>query len=237
MNSFGQSSEYICRGSGVETFKNRFNYASCRYILITNAPEGKLTTDDIKGHLSTGLSGTYLIIQYLQSIGRDDLIYQFASKTTFPSWGYMIENGATATWEYWDGKASQIHNCYNNIGSWFIQGLAGIRPDINTPGFKNAIIKPAFVTELSYVNGSHDSVYGTIQSSWKKSDNSIILKVKIPPNSTATVYVPAKAATDVTVNGQSATKADHVTFLKIDNNRAILNVESGSYEFVSRHDG
>jgi len=190
-----------------------------------------------KGHLSTGLSGTYLMIQYLQSIGRDDLIYQFASKTTFPSWGYMIENGATATWEYWNGKASRIHNCYNNIGSWFVQGLAGIRPDINTPGFKNAIIKPAFVTELSYVNGSHDSVYGTIQSSWKRSDNSIILKVKIPPNSTATVYVPAKAATDVTVNGQSATKADHVTFLKIDNNRAILNVESGSYEFVSRHDG
>ncbi|MBT3191698.1 MAG: family 78 glycoside hydrolase catalytic domain, partial [Verrucomicrobia bacterium] len=53
MNSFRQVSEYICRGSGVETFKNRFNYASCRYILIKNAPAGELTPADIKGHFIT----------------------------------------------------------------------------------------------------------------------------------------------------------------------------------------
>jgi len=53
LNSFRQASEYICRGSGTETFRNRFNYASCRYILIRNAPEGELTPADIKGHFIT----------------------------------------------------------------------------------------------------------------------------------------------------------------------------------------
>ena len=53
LNSFKQSSEYICRGSGVERFKHRFNYASCRYILIRNAPAGEMTPEDIKGHFIT----------------------------------------------------------------------------------------------------------------------------------------------------------------------------------------
>jgi len=184
-----------------------------------------------KGHLSTGLSGTYMMIQYLQSIGRDDLIYSFASKTTYPSWGYMIENGATTTWEHWNGRASRIHNCYNNIGSWFIEGLAGIRPDPRHPGFKNAIIKPAFIKELSYVNGSHDSIYGTIQSNWKHEGSVIKMTVKIPANSTATVYVPARTAADVTVNGLSIMKVKHVTFRKMESNRAVIDIGAGSYEF------
>ena len=192
--------------------------------------EETLMTKD-KGHLSTGLSGTYMMIQYLQSIGRDDLIYSFASTRTYPSWGHMIENGATATWEHWNGKASRIHNCYNNIGSWFIERLAGIRPDPEKAGFQNAIINPAFLKELSYVNGSHDSVYGTIESSWKRDGDGIVMTVKIPANSTATIYVPATSANDVTVNGQALAKADHVTFLRMENNRAVINIGSGKYIF------
>ncbi|MHC4250785.1 MAG: family 78 glycoside hydrolase catalytic domain [Planctomycetota bacterium] len=187
-----------------------------------------------KGHLSTGLSGTYMMVQYLQSIGRDDLIYSFASKTTYPSWGYMIEKGATATWEHWNGRASRIHNCYNNIGSWFIQGLAGIRPDPENPGFRNAIIRPAFVGELSHVDGSHDSVYGTIQSNWKRAGDTIIMSVKVPANSTATIHVPAKAIDDVTVNGRAAARADHVRFLRMEKGRAVLSVAAGSYEIIAR---
>ena len=187
-----------------------------------------------KGHLSTGLAGTYMMIQYLQSIGRDDLIYSFASKKTYPSWGHMIENGATATWEHWEGdRGTRIHNCYNNIGSWFIQGLAGIRPDPENPGFQNAIIQPAFLEELEFVNGSHDSLYGRIESNWKREGDTIIMTLKIPANSSATVYVPAKAASDVTVNGEAVTQADHVTFLKMENNRAVLKVSSGDYTIRS----
>jgi len=187
-----------------------------------------------KGHLSTGLSGTYLMLQYLQSIGRDDLIYSFASMRTYPSWGYMLENGATATWEHWNGRASRIHNCYNNIGSWFIQSLGGIRPDPNKPGFKNAIIKSAFVDELSYVSCSHDSVYGTIQSNWKRAGDAVIMMVKIPANTTATVYVPAEDIEGVTVNGEAVEDADHVTYRRTEENRAVMEVGSGNYEFVVR---
>lgn len=191
----------------------------------------KTLMEDDKGHLSTGLAGTYLMIQYLQSIERHDLIYSFAGKTTYPSWGYMLENGATATWEHWEGIRSRIHNCYNNIGSWFIQGLAGIRPDPKSPGFQNAIIKPAFIDGISHVNGSHDTVYGTIQSNWQRVGDAITLDVKIPANSNAVVYVPAKATTDVTVDAQPLSQASHVTLLGIEEDRAVIKVAAGAYEF------
>jgi alpha-L-rhamnosidase len=183
-----------------------------------------------KGHLATGLSGTYMMIQYLQSIGRDDLIYLFASKTTQPSWGYMVERGATATWERWNGNQSRIHNCFNSIGSWFIQGLAGIRPDTTRPGFKNAVIHPAIITELSYVEGSHDTAYGTIQSNWKRDGDTVTMNIRIPANSTATIHVPAADVKNVAVNGKAVGAAPHVKFLKQENGRVLLQVESGSYE-------
>lgn len=187
-----------------------------------------------KGHLSTGLSGTYMMIQYLQRIGRDDLIYLFASKKTHPSWGYMLEKGATATWEHWGGERSRIHNCYNNIASWFIQGLAGIRPDPTRPGFKNAIIKPAVLKELEYVEGSHDTAYGTIHSSWKREGDTVTMNVRIPANSTATVYFPAADVKGVTVNGKPAVAAPHVKYLKTEGGRVLLQAESGSHEIVCR---
>ncbi len=186
--------------------------------------------DTDKGHLETGLSGTYMAVQYLQKIGRDDLIYLFASKTTSPSWGYMIEQGATATWEHWGGQASRIHNCFNNIGSWFIQGLAGIRPDAARPGFKNAIIKPAVLNELSHVEGSHDTPYGTIHSSWKRAGDTVIMNVTIPANSTATIHVPAVDVKEVKINGKAASETPHVKHLKPEGGRVLLQVQSGFYE-------
>lgn len=184
-----------------------------------------------RGHLSTGLSGTYLMIQYLQSIERHDLVYHFAGKTTYPSWGYMLENGATATWEHWEGKHSRIHNCYNNMSSWFIQGLAGIRPDPERPGFKHAIIRPAFVEGIDFVNGSHDTLYGPIQSNWQRTTEGVTMEVAIPANTTATVYVPVGNPGDVAVNGGALADARHVTFVRTEKDRALVHVSAGCYAF------
>jgi alpha-L-rhamnosidase len=190
-----------------------------------------------KGHLSTGLAGTYMMVQYLQSIGRDDLIYEFASKKTYPSWGYMLENGATATWESWDGKRlnwTRVHNCYNSIGSWFIEGLGGIRPDPSAPGYKSFLIKPAIVGDLTWVKASHDSQYGTIRSGWKRDGENLAIDVTVPPNTSAKVFVPAKDSSSVTESGKPAAEAEGVKFLRMENNAAVYAVGSGSYQFQSQ---
>ena len=104
-----------------------------------------------KGHLDTGMLGTYFLIQYLQETGRNDLLYTIFNQKTYPGWGYMLSQGATTFWEQWNGYWSQIHSCFTSPGGWFYQGLAGIRPDADAPGFKKIIIKPAVVGDLTWV--------------------------------------------------------------------------------------
>jgi alpha-L-rhamnosidase len=144
----------------------------------------------------------------------------------------MLEQGATTLWEQWNGYWSRVHSCFTSPDNWFYQGLGGIQADPAAPGFKNAIIKPAIVGDLTWVKTYHDSHYGRIVSNWQRVDDGLTMEVTIPANSTATVYVPAGSAGDVTVNGQPLKKADHVTFLRMENGKAVLKVGSGEYRIT-----
>lgn len=184
------------------------------------------------GHLATGLSGTCLMIQYLQEIGRDDLIFRFAAKTDEPSWGAMISRGGTAVWEYWDGRCSRIHNCYNSIGSWFQQGLAGIRPDPEGPGFMRVILHPAIVGDLTFVKARYDSIRGPIESSWSIIDNTVQWDISIPPGVTASAQVPAASADTITVNGTSPADAENIQLPDAAGPRVNIGIHSGRYTLV-----
>jgi alpha-L-rhamnosidase len=186
-----------------------------------------------KGHLDTGMLGTYFLLQSLWEIGRNDLAYTIANQETYPGWGYLLSQGATTFGEQWDGYWSQIHACFLSPGGWFYQGLAGIRPDEAGPGFKKCIIKPAVVGDLTWVKCGYDSVHGRIVSNWKREGSHLAMDVTIPINTTATVYVPAKDSAAVTESGNPAAKAVGVKFLRQEEGAAIYEVGSGSYRFQS----
>ena len=172
-------------------------------------------------------------MKYLMNEYRDDLIFEMASKKTFPSWGYMLENGATAIWESWDGRISHIHDTLISIGSWFIQGIAGVRMDENNPGFKHFLIRPAVVGDLTGAKSGFDSVYGRIAVDWKSKGDDFRMNVSVPANTMATVYIPTKAHSDVMEGDTSADKAVGVRFLRTENKYAIYLVDSGEYAFKS----
>ena len=184
------------------------------------------------GHFDTGMLGTYFLIRYLQESGRSDLLYTLVNQTTYPGWGYMLSQGATTVWEQWNGYWSQIHSCFVSPGGWFYQGLAGIRPDESGPGFNKIVIRPA-VAGLTWVRCSYNSMHGLIVSNWKREGNGLTMDVTIPANTTATVYVPAKAAASVTESGRPAGSAEGVTFLRMEDNAAVYAVRSGTYRFRS----
>jgi len=184
-----------------------------------------------KGHLATGLSGTYMMVQYLQSIGRNDLIHTFSSKTTAPSWGFMVHQGATAIWEHWGNHSSRIHNCYNNIGSWFYQGLAGIYPDPTGPGFKQVIIRPALLRELKQVRAAYDSVQGKIECAWKFAGKQAIVEITIPAGVLATVQLPARSSGSVKESGKPLATAKGVGIVTGDGDGITLKTVSGHYRF------
>jgi alpha-L-rhamnosidase len=112
--------------------------------------------------------------------------------------------------------------------------FAGIQAVPAAPGFKNTIIKPAIVGDVTWVKSHHDSPYGRIASNWKREGEKLTMDVTIPPNSTATVFVPAKDAASVTESGKPAAEAKGVKFLRMENGAAIYAVGSGNYQFQSQ---
>jgi alpha-L-rhamnosidase len=185
------------------------------------------------GHLNTGMIGTQITFDYLVENNRNDLIDIMVNKRTYPSWGYMIDQGATTAWEQWNGYWSQIHSCFPYIGSWFYRGLAGIQWDTENPGFQNIILRPALVESVEWVNGSYSSSYGEIVSNWKLEDGSFNWEITVPINSTATAYIPAKDMKSIRENNKSVSKSKGITVIGMEDDSVVMTLESGDYRFVS----
>ncbi|WP_207425450.1 alpha-L-rhamnosidase [Pedobacter sp. SYSU D00535] len=193
-----------------------------------------------QGHLSTGLIGTQWLMRTLSEMGRADVAYTIASQKTYPSWGYMVENGATAIWELWNGNTahpkmnSQNHvMMLGDLMIWYYENLLGIKSDYNNPGFKNIIMKPDMIAGLDFANGSYQSIYGAIKSDWKKKGNSFTWNVVVPANTKALIYIPAKSADKVNEGSKKASTAEGVKFVKMEGDRAVYEVGSGNYSFSS----
>ncbi len=198
------------------------------------------TTHEFKSHTSTGLVGGQWIMRTLTDNGRPDLAYTIATNKDYPSWGYMIENGATTIWELWNGiTAEPSMNSGNHVmllGDlmvWYYEDLAGIKTGIENPGFKEIIMNPVEVNELDFVNASYNSVYGLIKSSWKKTKNKFLWNISIPANTSAIVYIPAESSGNVREGKQPAETAKGVKFLRLENRRAVYQIQSGNYNFTS----
>jgi hypothetical protein len=120
------------------------------------------------------------------------------------------------------------------IMEWFYHDLAGIQCDPNGPGFAGIIIKPQPVGDITWVKAGYDSIRGRIASDWNRSPDRFTLKVTIPANTTATVFIPAQAADRVTEGRLPAAKAEGVKFLRCESGVAVYEIGSGRYEFSSR---
>jgi alpha-L-rhamnosidase len=195
-------------------------------------------TDILETHpyFDMGSSGLPILLKFLiEDVERNDIIFTNLSKTTEPSYGFFLSRGETAWPEYWDDtKPSRMHTCYTGIAAWFIKGLGGIREDPDNYGYQSFIIKPALVGNLTFAEAKTESLYGTISSRWEKTNGIVKMNVTIPVNSTATVYVPATDVKNVTEGGVAISKADGVKFLKMEGTAAVLQVQSGVYQFVSK---
>ena len=118
------------------------------------------TANVYEGHLKTGLVGVPVITEWATLAGECDFMYGMLKQRTYPGYLYMIDNGATSTWEYWSADRSRMHNCYNGIGSWFYQALGGIIPV--EPGYRKVTIDPQVPTGLEWVKVTKDTPYGQI---------------------------------------------------------------------------
>ena len=141
--------------------------------------------------LSTGDVGNRYLFQTLADNGLNDVMYKMHNHYEVPGYGFQLQFGATTLTELWDPRAgaSWNHFMMGQIEEWFFKSLAGIQSEGNS-GYKNIIIAPQPVEDLTYVNASYNSLYGTISVDWKIVDYSFTLNVSIPHNCSAKIYLP-----------------------------------------------
>ena len=195
------------------------------------------------GHITSGLLGTKEICAVLTRHGYVEEAYRLLFYEEYPSWLNMVKRGATTVWERWDGirpdgtfQKSQMnsfnHPALGSVGDWLYRYVSGIDLDAEIPGFKAIVIKPYPGGKMKNASASYESLYGKISSEWKIENEKIRLKVDIPVNTTASIYMPS-TSDQMMVNGQPSSQPkiekDQVLnyhFLKIE-------AGSGTWEFES----
>ncbi len=195
---------------------------------------------DVRGRgnaLTAGDVGYRYLLRGLADNGRSDVIFDMNNQSDKPGYGYQLKMGATSLTEKWDGGVgnfgSQNHFMLGQINEWFFHDLAGIAPDPASPGFKNILIRPQPVGDVTWVKCAYDSVHGRIALEWKKTDGKFSLKLAIPANTTATVYLPMTNIKTVTEGGLAVGQAPGVKLLREETGVAVFTVGSGSYHFTS----
>ncbi|MBN1362820.1 MAG: family 78 glycoside hydrolase catalytic domain [Sedimentisphaerales bacterium] len=189
-----------------------------------------------KGHIHAGITAGAFLYKTLLGADRQDLLFTMANKTTYPGWGAMLQNGATTIWESWNMDNSLCHSSYLYIGTWFIEGLAGIKADPQRPGFQHFIIKPGIVDDpsLTWVRAHYDSLYGRIESDWKIDESrGLYLNVTVPPNTTATLYLPTTDAKSATEGGRPLSEVGSLSHSDTRASQIVLELQPGHYEFTS----
>lgn len=180
-----------------------------------------MTEEKHKGHIAVGLVGVPILTEWAVRNKQVDFFYQMMKKRDYPGYLYMIDHGATATWEYWSGERSRVHNCYNGIGTWFYQAVGGIRLDEAKPGYRHFYVDPQIPNGVTWAKVTKESPYGTIAVNWKlKDDNQLNLQLTVPAGTTATVCIPNNA-----VSCKKNKK-------KVSVKERTVDVEAGHYDFL-----
>lgn len=197
--------------------------------------------------LMTGFIGTAWVNKVLSDNGHSDVAYRLLQQTTYPSWLYPVEQGATTIWERLNsythtngfggnnGMNSFNHYSFGAVGAWMYNYSLGIERDQSAPGFKHFILQPEPdpTGQMTYAKGHYEPMYGRIESGWERKGNGYHYRFVVPANTTATVYIPAQKERDVIESGKPAAKAKGVQFLKMENGKAVFEVAPGVYTFES----
>lgn len=206
------------------TYANGTPLDQC-YALLLGIPPDSATAAAVKeqllkdchskyrDHIAAGLMGVPIFTEWCIRERKTDLMATLLRQEDYPGYLDMINHGATTTWESWDcgrpGKEdrSHVHNCYNGIGIWFYQALAGIRPDLHEsreeskhvrssevewsehsypeqPGYKHFFIDPQPCEGVEWLRCTKPTPYGDI----KVEIGNGKLKVEIPAGTTATLF-------------------------------------------------
>jgi alpha-L-rhamnosidase len=193
-----------------------------------------------KWRLGTGFLGTPYLLEVLTDTGHADVAYRLLLNTQYPSWGYMVEHGATTMWERWNGDKmladpgmnSFNHYAYGAVAEWIYRYAAGIDTVTEDAGFHTILLHPNFDPRLGSLDFSYESRYGTVRSAWTTSGEKAVWKVTIPPNTTGRMHLPPAQAQRYILNGRPLPQSRIVTITNGDDGGNFYELPAGTYTFT-----
>ena len=238
--------EYVTNAGRVGTNSQTSYVLALKFNLLPDnlrAKAAAFLNDDIKerdNHLSTGFLGTPYLCHVLSNNGYTETAYDLLLQESYPSWLYPVKMGATTIWERWDGEKTDStfqdpgmnsfnHYAYGAIGDWMYRVSAGI--ETMGAGYKHIIIQPHPTKKLTYSKATFECPYGTIASGWERKDGKVIVKVKIPANTTATIILPAAGMDKVKETGKPLSENTFIKDVKQADNKLTMQAGSGDYTF------
>lgn len=198
--------------------------------------------------LMTGFIGTAWINKALSDNGYSDVVYKLLQQTSYPSWLYSVEQGATTIWErlnsytHTDGFGgnnrmnSFNHYSFGAVASWMYNYSLGIERDGNVPGFKHFLLKPEIdpTGEMTFAEGHYDSMYGRIESAWEVKDEICFYSISVPANTTATLFLKAPSPEKITGNGRPLSKIKGVSYIGQESGKYLFTLSPGKYAIEVR---
>lgn len=144
--------------------------------------------------LGTGFLSTPLILNVLTDIDSESA-YRLLENEEIPGWLSMPKNGATTIWEAWEGPNSKNggigslnHYSKGAVAAWLFDTMCGIRID----GENHFAIAPHPGGHFTYAKAAYNSVYGSVESGWEKTEGGIRYMVSVPANCTAELRIEGK---------------------------------------------
>ncbi len=195
--------------------------------------------------LMTGFIGTAWINRVLSDLGYSDAAYRLLQQTSYPSWLYSVEQGATTIWERLNSYTKEHgfsgnnsmnsfnHYSFGAIGSWMYNHSLGIERDDNYPGFKHFVLqpKPDPTGQMTSAKGFYESMYGRIESGWEVKGDICSYTFHVPANTTATLYLQAAGKDMVREGNKPLESSAFIRILGEENGKVIMRLQSGQYTF------
>jgi alpha-L-rhamnosidase len=193
--------------------------------------------------ISTGFVGVSHLLHVLTDAGHSDVAYRLLMQDEFPSWLFSVKHGATTIWERWNGWTPETgphpdismnsfnHYALGSCGRWLFESAAGIAPDPDAPGFARVIIRPRPDAALGAASATYDSIRGTIESHWTLDEDGLRMRVTVPPNVRATVWIPSDPEGRVLESGALLGEAPGVRVVGREAGCVVVEVGSGTYQF------
>ena len=180
------------------------NLLSLEFGLVPDGDEERVMQNIVEvtektygNHVSCGVLGMQHLMTCLTHHGHFDQAMRIILQKDYPSFGYMIEQGATTIWELWNGDtADPGMNSGNHVmllGDvlvWMYGELAGIRQSPNSRAFKELDMYINMPDELNHVRATHNTPYGKVISEWQRTEEGVVWTVDIPANASARIHIP-----------------------------------------------